>query len=149
MSNSVEFQNRIKDFAIFNENEKVKTCKAIGVDSRSLTLAMEYGILPSSTTLIKIADYYMISIDYLLGLTDDETYSPSKIKTSFNERLKTLLEENNITAYKLAKDCHFDNSYITKWTQGKHVASIEFLELLSDYFKVSIDYLLGRTDYKN
>ena len=84
-------------------------------------------------------DYYEVSIDYLLGLTNDETYSPAKINNNFSERLKFLLKENKITAYKLAKDCHFNNGYVTKWTKGKHIASLEFLEILADYFEVSID----------
>ncbi|MDE5618157.1 MAG: helix-turn-helix domain-containing protein, partial [Clostridia bacterium] len=51
-----------------------------------------------------------------------------------------------VTHYKVSKDLHFDQSYITRWFNKNYLPSLELLELISDYFDVSIDYLLGRTD---
>lgn len=146
MPNSTIFKNRINELIELREKDKVKTCKSIGVDTRSISLAMEYGILPSTKTLIKIADYFEVSLHYLLGKTEDNYFYPTSEQSSFPERLKILLKERDITAYKLANYCHFDKSYITKWNKGKITPSLEFLELISDFFDVSIDFLLGRTD---
>ena len=57
-----------------------------------------------------------------------------------------MCRERNISHYKVSKDLHFDRSYITRWFNKNYLPSMELLELLSDYFNVSIDYLLGRTD---
>lgn len=59
---------------------------------------------------------------------------------------ESLRKDNNISYYKIAKDCHFDKSCISKWRSLKHIPNLEILELLADYFDVSLDYLLGRTD---
>ena len=148
MTNYVEFQNRINELIVFDENEKVKTCKEIGVNARAITLAKEYGIIPSSRSLIKIADYFNTSISFLLGYTEDDEYVPPKTKSSFAERLKLLIENDKHTPYKLAQMWHLDKSCITNWLQGKFIPNISTLEIISDYFDVSIDYLLGRTDYE-
>ena len=148
MTNSVEFKNRINELLVFDENKKVETCKNIGVDVRAITLAKDYGIIPSTRSLIKIADYCNTSIDFLLGYTEDDGYTEPQTKSSFAERLKTLIANDKHTAYKLAQMWHVDKSYLTRWLQGKFVANISSLEIIADYFNVSIDYLLGRTDYK-
>ena len=40
----------------------------------SFSRAYNYGIVPKTPTLIKIADYFNISIEYLMGITDVELY---------------------------------------------------------------------------
>ena len=85
---------------------------------------------------------------YLLGQTDNDAYIPAKIRSTFHDRLRTLCTEQGITYYKLAKDCHFDKSCISKWYALDQIPSFEILELIADRFDVSFDYLLGRTDYK-
>ena len=146
MASSVEFKNRINELIVFDEKEKVKTCKIIGVDAHTITLAKEYGVIPSTRSLIKIADYCKTSIDFLLGYTEDDSYVAPKAYSTFAQRLKSLIEQDENTPYKLAQKWHLDKSYITKWLQGKYVANVSALEIIADYFGVSIDYLLGRAD---
>ena len=148
MTNSVEFQNRINELIVFDEKEKVKTCKQIGVDARAISLAKDFGIIPATQSLIKIADYFNISIEFLLGYTEDDSFTPAQKPSNFADRLRTLIEKDGNTPYKLALKWHVDKSYLTRWLQGKFVANISSLEIIADYFDVSIDYLLGRTDYK-
>ena len=148
MSIKEDFKNRIAEIITFDEKEKVKTSKKIGVDLNTLTLAIEYGKIPSVKSLIKISDYYNVSIDFILGNTEDDTFIVAKEKATFAERPLMLIKEKGITQYQLAKLSHIDKSYITKWLKGEFVASVSFLETLADCLNVSIDYLLGRTDYR-
>ena len=64
----------------------------------------------------------------------------------FKDRFVQLLENNNISSYKLTKDTGLDNGLISKWKNGSSTPSAENLTKLADYFGVSVDYLLGRTD---
>lgn len=85
---------------------------------------------------------------FVQALATDEYFNKAKIKSDFKTRFDLLCNENNFTYYNVSKDLHFDQSYITRWLNKNYLPSLELPELLSDYFKASIDYLLGRTDDK-
>ena len=146
MSISNVFQNRITELVEDCEVKKSELPNLIGVDYRSLSNALNYGIIPTPRILIRIADYFNVSIKYLLGTSNDEYFSKSKVKSDFKTSFDFLCKENNITFYKVSKDLHFDQSYITRWFNKNYLPSLELLDLISDYFEVSVDYLLGRTD---
>jgi len=149
MSISNKFQDRIKDLVEECEVNKSTLPNLIGIDYRSLSNALNYGIVPTPRILIRIADYFSVSIKYLLGTSDDEYFVNAKIKSDFKTRFDMLCKEKNVTHYKVSKDLHFDQSYITRWFSKNYLPSLELLDLISDYFKVSIDYLVGRTDDRN
>ncbi len=148
MSISNTFQERITELVEDCEVNKSALPNLIGVDYRSLSNALNYGIIPTPRILIRIADYFNVSIKYLLGTSDDEYFNKAKVKSDFKARFEMLCKEKNVTNYKVSKDLHFDQSYITRWFSKNYLPSLELLDLISDYFKVSIDYLLGRTDDK-
>lgn len=146
MAISNKFQNRLIDLVEDCEVNKSTLPNLIGVDYRSLSNALNYGIVPTPRILIRIADYFNVSIKFLLGTSDDEYFSNAKIKSDFKTRFDFLCKEKKVTCYKVSKDLHFDQSYITRWFKKNYLPSLELLETISDYFKVSLDYLLGRTD---
>ena len=96
--------------------------------------------------LIRIADFFNISLAYLLGSSDDETFFKAKEPTTFKDRFIALCDEKAVTFYRVSQDCFFDKSYISRWIHKGYFPSLELLEILSDYFDVSLDYILGRTD---
>lgn len=146
MSISNAFQIRITELVEDCEVNKSDLPKLIGVDYRSLSNAINYGIIPTPRILIRIANYFNVSIKYLLGTSDDEYFNQAKIQSDFKTRFDFLCKENKVTHYKVSKDLHFDQSYITRWFNKNYLPSLELLETISDYFNVSVDYLLGRTD---
>lgn len=64
------------------------------------------------------------------------------------ERFEKLLAEHNVTAYRVAKDTGITTSTITGWKQGKYKPKQDKLQLIADYFGVSIEYLMGASDEK-
>lgn len=146
MAISNKFQNRLTDLVEESEVKKSTLPNLIGIDYRSLSNALNYGIVPTPRILIRIADYFNVPLKFLLGTSDDEYFNKAKTKSDFKTRFDLLCNEREITHYKVSKDLHFDNSYITRWFKKNYLPSLELLETISDYFKVSIDYLLGRTD---
>ena len=65
---------------------------------------------------------------------------------SFGQRLKDLRLENKIGQIQLAKEIGVGKSIISLWEQDKCEPTLSKLILLSNYFKVSIDYLAGLDD---
>jgi len=61
-------------------------------------------------------------------------------------RLKELRKERGITHLKLALDLSMNQNNISRYETGRLEADYATLIKLADYFQVSIDYLLERTD---
>lgn len=66
----------------------------------------------------------------------------------FAKRLKELREQLNISQTQLANDLNLSRSTISSYELNKRQPDFEILEQLADYFNVSIDYLLGRSNLK-
>ena len=61
-------------------------------------------------------------------------------------RLKQLRESKGISQMKLALDLSINQNSISRYETGVREADYKTLIMLADYFDVSIDYLLERTD---
>ena len=63
-------------------------------------------------------------------------------------RLKELRKERKISQLKLALDLSMNQNTISRYENMEREADYETLIKFADYFGVSLDYLLGRTDKK-
>jgi transcriptional regulator with XRE-family HTH domain len=61
-------------------------------------------------------------------------------------RLKELRKRKGISQLKLALDLNMNQNSISRYESGEREADYVTLILIADYFDVSIDYLLGRTE---
>lgn len=61
-------------------------------------------------------------------------------------RLRELRKQRGISQLKLAMDLGMNQNTISRYENGEREADYQTLILLADYFNVSIDYLLERTD---
>ena len=62
------------------------------------------------------------------------------------QRLKTIREKRGISQLKLAMDLGLTQNSVSRYESGAREADYKTLVALADYFNVSIDYLLERTD---
>ena len=61
-------------------------------------------------------------------------------------RLKELRKNKGISQLKLAMDLNTNQNTISRYETGEREPGIVELIKIADYFNVSIDYLVGRTD---
>ena len=61
-------------------------------------------------------------------------------------RLKELRTKRGISQLKLALDLHMNQNSISRYETGEREADYATLIRFADYFDVSVDYLLGRTE---
>ncbi len=61
-------------------------------------------------------------------------------------KLKELRKEKGISQLKLAMDLSMNQNSISRYETEERQADYETLIKIADYFNVSIDYLLGRTE---
>ena len=63
-------------------------------------------------------------------------------------RLKKLRKERKISQLRLAIDLNMNQNAISRYENLEREADYKTLIKFADYFNVSLDYLLGRTDKK-
>ena len=64
----------------------------------------------------------------------------------FAERIKELRRKNGMTQAALGAIIGIRPDGICVYEKGKHYPEVRNLIILADYFGVSLDYLVGRTD---
>lgn len=146
---SQEFQERFNKLIKDKECTKYQFSSMVGVSKEVISRACLFGIIPSLQSLIKIADYLNISISYLLGKDNNDTFDKSTSTETFHDRLKNLAIEKNKKYSEIARKMVFPESYFHDWIRTKTLPSLDYLIKIADYFNVSPDYLLGRTDDRN
>lgn len=67
----------------------------------------------------------------------------------FADKLKELRNKEGISQSALGKALNMSQQGIAKWETGSTSPNPEMLRKIADYFNVSVDYLLGKTDIKN
>ncbi|MBU5227803.1 helix-turn-helix domain-containing protein [Clostridium senegalense] len=66
--------------------------------------------------------------------------------STFGERLKELRKEHRLTQQELADNFYLNKSSISRYEKNQQLPENDLLQKIADFFNVSIDYLLGRTD---
>ncbi|KDA51355.1 transcriptional regulator, XRE family [Leuconostoc mesenteroides subsp. cremoris T26] len=64
------------------------------------------------------------------------------------DRLRELRKERNVTQQELADDMLVTIRTLARYESGEREPRVSILIDLADYFKVSIDYLVGRIDVR-
>lgn len=62
------------------------------------------------------------------------------------ERFDQLLQENDLTAYKVSKLTGVATATLSDWKLGKSTPKTNKLQTLANFFNVSLDWLTGESD---
>ncbi|MBE6911417.1 MAG: helix-turn-helix transcriptional regulator [Ruminococcaceae bacterium] len=63
-----------------------------------------------------------------------------------NNRLKLLRKQKGITQIAMQMQTGIEQALISKFESGERIPPTETLMCLADFFDVSMDYIMGRTD---
>ena len=61
-------------------------------------------------------------------------------------RLRDLREDNDLSQTAIASRLHIQQTVYSRYERGFQTIPLEHLLTLADYYKVSVDYILERTD---
>ena len=113
---------------------------------------------PEIFALEKFADYFNVSIDFLIGRSEirnikkiiyfnvfDNVYTDGVVMN----RIKLLRKEKNLTQADLGKLLNVSDRSVGFYENEKRDPDTDTLKILADFFEVSLDYLLGRTNIRN
>ena len=143
---------RMKDLRTYFGNTQKELADVLGV-SRSTYAGWENGldaiILPK---LNDFCNYYGVSLDYMCGLTNNKKYDIINDKIDKNvlgNNLKQIRTNNKHTQEKVANIINVDQSNYSKYELGKMYIHTYALIEFAKYYKVSIDWLCGKTKNSN
>lgn len=101
------------------------------------------------TKLNEYSNYFDVSIDYILKLSDNKNKSANKCllnKNIIGENIKNIRKSNNLTQRQLAKMLNTTHSAIWAYESGKTMILTAFAYQICKEFNISMDYLCGKTN---
>ncbi len=145
MDNSIEmFRISLNDILSVRDLDTVGFAKAFGIDPSIVRRWRNKGIDVRLKTLIKLADYFECSIEYLCGKTQEyNEFKSKKEYTNFGKRLRLIMTQLKLRPFQLFNDTKIIPSKYYYWLNGGE-PSLTSLEMLADYLNVTLDYLVGR-----
>lgn len=107
-----------------------------------------------TAVLIKLSFYYGVSVDYLLGLTDESVPYKRKSRTADGaetgkrayEHVKKLRKERKLNQQAVADYLKCSQVCYSFYEIGRRDIPPQVLVKLAEYYSTSVDYLLGLTD---
>ena len=87
-----KYKNRIRDLREDRDLRQTDVSKATGIDQKTLSNYETGKTSPDSYALIRLADFFGVSIDYLVGRTEIDIKSKDDL-TSRLEGMKNMIDE--------------------------------------------------------
>lgn len=140
---------KIKDLRDDYDLNQVKMAEIIGVSkSNYARWETDENIIPLKH-LNSVCNYFNVSMDYMVGLSNDQNYKNINKKLNkelIGKRLKTFRNENNLSQETLAKEINTSHSTISAYETGKTMILTAFAYDIAKKYNISMDWLCGRID---
>lgn len=97
--------------------------------------------------LNKLSNYYNVSLDYLLKITDNpkiKIINKELYKKKVGENLKKIRKDKKLYQETLAKEIGTSHSLISEYENGKKLVSLTYGYAISKKYNISLDYLYGK-----
>lgn len=70
------------------------------------------------------------------------------MENAFQHRLKRLREQKRMKQVVLSELCGLSRGAIGKYERGEQMPTLDAVTRIADYFEVSLDYLIGRANFR-
>ena len=142
------FGERIKHMREVKEVKVKDLAEIVGCWGTDICRWQQDERYPKISHLIKMADFFDVSVDWLFGRTEKTETAGNKPtdEMTFGQRLKSKRVECKLRQADLARNAQVGISSLYLWEYDKRETTAFFLLLLAEELNVSADWLLGRTD---
>ena len=137
------FAERLQELMNTADINGLKLSKAIGCGHNSISRYL-HGENPSLEILIKIADHFQCSTDFLLGFTEDSGTPPFLPIPPFKERLPYLLNLYGISRYRLQQMTELSPSLLYYYSKGTKSPTLDVIVRIAKKLEYPVDFVLGR-----
>lgn len=141
------FSERLSELMYFHEEMTSEAlAKQTKIAGSGIRAWLRGETVPNYDNLIAVADYFCCSLDFLTGRTDlDERVEPRALPP-FYPHLREVMKKLGVTRYYVTTHSSIKDPYFTNWSRGQKPLLLT-LCTLADVLDVSLDYLVGRSDY--
>ena len=99
---------------------------------------------PSVSNLIKFADYFKCSVDYLIGDEEENANLTFKESPDIAARMAQLPKIFNMSAYAFCRKVKIADATYYDWKSGNKEPNIYSIIKIAKYFDRRVDFILGR-----
>ena len=145
MNNLSIFAERLDSLMFEKELNATKLANIVGVKIPTITRYLRAERTPSVENLVKLADYFNCSCDFLLGRVAEDYSTKFYTCPPFTEQLKELQKHYKCSWMEFYNKAKISASRFYEWKNGKRVPSLDCIILLAECFECSVDFIIGRT----
>lgn len=98
---------------------------------------------PDNTTLVKIANFFNVSVDYLLGNVNGRDSSVDDRPSSFGDNLKKIRNLKKLSQAELSQLLNVSQQTVGSWEVNRTTPTPEMIKKVAETLNVSSDMLLG------
>ena len=142
----IDFAENLNDLLIERGINSKNLADALGMGNATITRYLNKERTPSIECLIKIADFFNCSTDYLLGLEDEIKNTDFMPCPPFAERLAYLLNYYKRSSYSIYHNTDISQARYYGWKNGVGVPSVDNIVKLAKLFDCSVDFVIGRSN---
>ena len=144
--NLSSFADRLSEL-IFDCKKKVReVAKETGISKTTVYEYLSGQKMPTLCNLVKLADYFNCSTDYLLGLEQEQTEQTFQTRKPFPERFQEVLQYFKITRYRLQEMTGIAESALYYWAKGQKSPNLENILLVCEKLDCRVDFFIGRSN---
>ena len=139
--------SRIKELRIKNNLPQKDIASYLNISIAAYSQFERMDTLIPIELLNKLANYYHVSLDYLLKITDNpdiQIENKEIDKKIVGENLKKLRKNNKLYQDTLALEIGTSHSLISEYESGKKLVSLTYGYAICKRYQVSLDWLYGK-----
>lgn len=137
------FSERLEDLINEQNINKKTLAKKVGINATCISHYILGKSAPTVASLIKLADYFNCSTDFLLGREEENHNLTFKTCPPFCEQLLFLKENFNFSPDDIYNGTEIAKSSYYNWLDGK-LPSLDNIIRLATLFDCRVDFILGR-----
>lgn len=144
MSKLSKFNERLVELMEYKNIKSEQLAKEVGVTGSIVRRWTFNDTDIQLTNLLKVADFFRCSIEFLIGRADKILdFQPKQPVPNFNNAMRKALEYYGKTTYTVINETKIKGHHIHRWKNGSDPRLSSLIEL-SNYLGCTIDFLVGR-----
>lgn len=138
-----DFSERLTELMFDNNLTTDQLGTALGVNGSTVRRWKKSKRNISLYYALRLAEYFNCSLAFLVGHSENKLDFTPQPYPPFYERLRQVMEEREITWYRIVKDGIVSDNNLSTWKNGASPYLQSVIDI-ADYFGYNLDVFIGR-----